>query len=371
MSADTRRSPLQSALAEAGASFVERDGWSVPATVSTEAEEYRLIRSTFGVTDFSHLLKFRSEDEDAIYALDEVLAGNVANIRYGRILHTFLADEGGELLADVYVASNDEELLVFCETCAPHEQVTRLLTAGNDLLEDATDDLTAISLDGPGAWRLPADLVDPDILGMPYLSVENYELGDTPVRLLRAGKTGEFGYLLVVDAGEAEAVWRTLLDAAAPLGGGPCGLDVHDLLRLDGRFFNVHQEGRLVRDPLPIGLQWMVDFDKDVFSGRDALLARRTAGLQKKSIGLALSDADARFSPGAAVLLDGERVGEVLTSGMSYTLGRSMGLALVDRAVAYSGLDFVIEEGGAALDAASISLPPFIPESLNIKLDEV
>ena len=361
------KSPLYNTLKNAGARFVERDGALVAASLSDLKTEYQLVRSTFGITDFSHVLKYRTEDEDALYDLDELLAGNVANIRYGRVLHTFLADKDGELKADVFVASNDEEILVFCETCCPPEEIDNLLRNKVPSLKNITEELALISLDGPLAYTIPADLLDRDTLGMPYLSVEDHTLDGVHIRLLRAGKTGEFGYLLAVSKNDAEAVWQRIVEEGAAHKAGICGLEVFDLLKMDGRFFNINREGREVRDPLSLGLQWMIDFDKEAFSGQEAILARREQGVTQKIIGIALAEGLTGMIQGSKVACDGEVIGTIITSGFSYTLNCEMGLALLNVEVAYSGLKFTVD----GMDSLSISLPPFMPTSLTVKLDEV
>jgi aminomethyltransferase len=238
-------------------------------------------------------------------------------------------------------------------------------------LEDVTDSFAVFSIDGPQAWAVLRDLFGRDILGLPYLSIDDQDLDATKVRLMRAGKTSEFGYLLAVPAEEAAKVWGRVREAGASQCAGLCGLDVFDLLKLDGRFFNVNREGRRVRDPLPLGLQWMIDFQKERFCGRDAILARREAGVPSKILGVGLRDGARGMSAGDGVELDGDRVGEVVTCGFSGTLRREIGLALVDVSVAYSGLDIVVRGAEGALPARSISMPPFVPRSLLVKLGDV
>lgn len=365
-----RRSPLHDRLERAGAAFAERDGARVCAALAPREAEYRAVREHAGLADFSHLLKYRGRVDDALYPLDETLTGNVANLRFGRVLHTLLTGEDGRILADVYVACDDEDLFVLAEPCAPAEQVDALLRRPGSGLSDVTGDLAVLSLDGPAAWGAPRDLFGRDVLGMPYLSVEPHDL-DGPVRLIRAGKTAEFGYLVLVDASRATAAWDRLLEAGARHGIAPVGLDVHDDLRLDGRFFNVHREGRAVGDPLELGLQWMIDFAKDGFVGRDAIRARREAGVAFKTVGVALAAGLDGMDAGDPVLLDGDAVGHVVTAGWSFTLGRRIGLARLSRDVAYAGLDLAVRHAGRDQDAVSLSMPPFVPKSLTVRLDEV
>lgn len=366
-----RRSPLNDRLASAGAVFSDRDGCEACAAFGPREPEYRAVREHVGIADFSHLLKYRGHVDDALYPLDETLTGNVANLRFGRVLHTLLADDDGRILADVFVACDDEDLLVLAEPCAPAETIDALLCRPGSGLSNATGDLAVLSLDGPAAWGAPRDLFGRDVLGMPYLSIEPHDL-DGPLHLLRAGKTAEFGYLVVVDAGRAGATWDRLMEAGERHRMAPVGLDVHDDLRLDGRFFNVHREGRIVGDPLELGLQWMIDFGKDAFVGRHAILARREAGIDFKSLGVALPPGRKEdIGLGDEVLLDGEPVGRVVTAGWSFTMGRRVCLARVTRSAAYAGLDMVVRHAGRDLEAVSLSMPPFVPKSLAVRLDEI
>lgn len=364
-----RSSPLAGWKDAAGAVTADRDGMPVTTRYGAVDAEYRAVREAIGLMHASHVLVFKGAVDDAIYPLDEAFAGNVANLRYGRVLHTLLADEAGRVVADAYVACNDDEILVLCEACVPRTEVARLLADCPVL--DVTDDVAVLCVDGPKAWAPLRDLVGRDILGMPYLSVENHDIGGTPTSVLRAGKTAEFGYWLVAPAAEATALCGRLIEAGDRHGMAPYGLDALDLLKLDGRFFNVFGEGRVVGDPLSLGLQWMIDFQKDRFAGRDAILARRAAGVPRKVVGVALAEGLAGMAVGDAVLLDGDAVGNVVACGWSGGIGRQMGLALLDRAVAWAGLDLAIVGAAGPLAAASISLPPFVPASLGIRLDEV
>lgn len=351
------------------ASFVERDGVRAAANYGDVDAEVAAVRGAAGLMDAAHVMVFRGSVDDALYPLDEVLAGNVANLRFGRVLHTLLADDAGRVVADAYVACDDEDLLVLLESCAPRDEVARLLASTP--LQDVTDESAVFCVDGPKAWGPLRDLFGRDVLGMPYLSVEDHPLDGIPVRLLRGGKTAEFGYWLVLPAADAGRTWDRLREAGARHGLAPYGLDALDLLKLDGRFFNVNREGRVVADPLPLGLQWMFDFGKERFSGREAVLARRAAGVGTKVVGLALAGDRRGLLVGARVLLDGADVGEMVACGWSSGLQREMGLARLDRAVAYAGLDLVVVGADGPLEARSLSLPPFVPESLKVRLDEV
>lgn len=367
-----RISPLHEALSARGAQFGERYGKEVALSVAGSAREYHFVRDAAGVTDFSFLQLFRFPEATGVDFLDRLVPGNVAKIRFGRALHTFLPDDEGCILADLLIANNDEEILVICEGIATDEairdQFLRLgaVEAG---MEDLTETHAIISVDGFSAWDAMRKLAGPEVLGLPYLSIDTYEHEDTEFRVVRAGKTSEFGYLVLVERSQAAALFEQLAAAVGPTG-GVCGVAVHDDLRLEGRFLNVFREGAAVRDPLPLGLQWMIDVDKERFQGSVALLARREAGLHHKIIGLAIPATLPAPCPGAAVFDNGQQVGELITVCFSPTAAAWLALALLPVATAFAGLNFRLgASDGPAI--TSISMPPIVPKSLSVRLEEM
>ena len=367
-----RTSPLKDQLAAAGAVFRERHGAEVVSHFADRRAECGAVRDAVGVTDFSFLRVFSLPEEKGIDFLDARLAGNVPKIRFGRVLHTFLADRDGLLAADCFVANNDQEFIFTCESILPDNELDALLAAGG--IESPAKDLTAdhvvLSLDGFKSWEVARKIFGPDVVGLPYLSIENYQFEGEPIRFLRAGKTSEFGYLLIAPVKVAPALFAALQSEAGARGGRLCGVDAHDDLRLEGRFFNLFREGRRVRDPLPLGLQWMIDFDKETFSGGAAIRQRRADGLKQKIVGLAADPGVETLRDGARIFHDGRAVAEVVADGLSHVLNQPLALALFPVELAYAGLPFRLGAPDGPV-VRSISMPPIMPKSLTVKLDEM
>ena len=367
-----RTSSLKDRLAAAGAVFRERHGTEVVSRFADPHAECGAVRDAVGLTDFSFVRVYSLPEEKGIDFLDARLAGNVPKIRFGRVLHTFLADREGYLAADCYVANNDREFIFICESILPDDDLDALLAAGAG--ESAVEDLNAnhvvLSLDGFKSWEVVKKVFGPDVLGLPYLSIENYTFEGEPVRFLRAGKTSEFGYLLIAPVKVAPSLFDILNSEIQQRGGRLCGVDAHDNLRLEGRFFNIHAEGLRVRDPLPLGLQWMIDFDKENFSGCAAIKQRRAGGLKKKIVGIEAAPGCDALKDGARIFHEDREVAEIVASGRSFVLNQPLALALFPVELAYSGLPFRLgaPEGPVV---KSISMPPIMPKSLTVKLDEM
>jgi aminomethyltransferase len=368
-----RTSVLRSAFAAAEASFAERCGAETVTAVSDVKTEYYRVRNGAGLTDFSHTQRFRVPEENGLDFLDALFAGNVAKVRFGRVLHTFLADDAGMLVADCYVANNDEEFFVVCESLVDDAALDAIFErngAAQAGVERLTESQVTIGIDGYRAWAVAKELFGADVLGLPYLSIEVYPFEGEKVRLIRAGKTSEFGYLLTAPNRVAEALCDRLRQSAAKNEGGLCGSAVHNELRLEGRFFNIFAEGQRVKDPLALGLQWMIDFDKERFCGREAILARRSAGPGQKIVGISAPESALRFAVGDHLFDGTARVGEVVATCFSFTLDRAIALALLPSGIAYAGLAFNHRSATGPL-VSTVSMPPIMPRSLTVKLDDM
>jgi aminomethyltransferase len=366
-------SPLKEALAAAGATFRTRYGVEVPASFSGRVRERQIVRNQAGLTDFSWVRVISVPEEKGIDFLDNLVAGNVPKIRFGRMLHTFLGNEAGMVAGDCYVANNDQELILFCENIIPDSQLDTMLEkagAGEAGARELSGNHALLSLDGFEVWRVVKKLFGPDVLGLPYLSIENYAFEGHPVRLMRAGKTSEFGYLLLVPEAGALALFHACKNGVEELGGGLCGVDAHDDLRLEGRFFNVHAEGVQVRDPLVIGLQWMIDVEKTNYPGAAAIRTRRAEGVRRKLIGLAAPADCEGWEAGAKIFLGKTEVSEVVTACFSEALRHPIGLGVFPTELAYSGLSFRVGNPEGP-EVRTISMPPIMPKSLTVKLDEM
>ncbi|MEI6970696.1 MAG: glycine cleavage T C-terminal barrel domain-containing protein [bacterium] len=364
---------LREQWTKAGAVLVERHGVQVVSHVSGLRAEHVAVRDAVGITDFSFMQKYRVPLEKGDDLLDGALAGNVAKIRFGRMLHTFMPDNSGHVVGDCYVANNDEELILLCEGIATDGDIReRLQPAGasDGILEDLTESHVLLGIDGFKAWAVVKELFGADVLGLAYLSVEVFPFEGESVYLFRAGKTSEFGYLLMAPAGVAAKLSDALTGIAARHGGVLCGVDAHNALRLEGRFFNIHAEGASVRDPLVLGLQWMIDFEKDRFHGAEAIKQRRAAGLKQKIVGVAAAPGQECLGVGAKVFHGQGGIGEVVAAAFSPSLNRQIGLAVLPIGLAFAGLRFTVGAAGGS-PVETISMPPIFPKSLQVKLDEM
>lgn len=317
--------------------------------------ELHALRNSVAVCDMSFVKKFVLDEPEGLDFLDSLLAANILKLRYGRMLDTFLADDGGNIVAEVFAASIDDKIIVTAETLSP--DAADVIKSGANC-KDISDEYVFISADGPSAWKVAKAIFGADIFNLPYLSVEKYQFDDKDVFLMRNGKTGEFGYQFLAPLPVAEKLASSIMEAAKSEGGAPCGFDAHQFARLEGNFFNTYAEGNSIKNPLELGLQWMMDFSKESFLGSDKLFAERKNGVKRK---ITAVKSEKPLDCGTKIFDSATQVGEIC---VSKTCGKKhLELALFDSKYALPGFEFSTSPGGVC-DVKTVSRPFILAQSL-------
>ncbi|MDP1827747.1 MAG: glycine cleavage T C-terminal barrel domain-containing protein [Archangium sp.] len=303
-------------------------------------DEVRAIRTTTALCDASHVVTLRVGGAAAFATLDRICPAALA-LQDTQLRPTVLLREDGTVFADAYVARDDERYFLICEGpgAAELEAWGRTHAAPGELQVERLDQThQVLSLHGPWAWDLLAACLGADVLGMPYLSFLRGEAGTV---CFRAGKTGEFGYELLVPNAEVQTLRSALLEHGREWDLARVSLEALDHCALENWFFNIRKEGTARLSPLELGLQWRLAPRKD-FVGAAALKARRVEGR------LTCVVADGPIAAADAVLLDGRQIGRVLSAGESHTLGKWIGAALLELQLAVPGIPGLVVRGHAA-----------------------
>lgn len=207
-----------------------RDGCRIALRFDALEREYRRVRETIAISDASHYGKFRISGPEALTLLDRVNFVDVSRIPIQKMGLSLMLETDGRVLADAYIYNRGAEYLLLTEGREPEVIAESLKAAAEEIGQveicDQTRDLVLIDLSGPYTWELLKDLVGVRIVGLHYMEAyEKQKIGGIPVSILRAGKTGEFGYFLVVAADQAAALWSTLVEASNAYKGAVCGVE--------------------------------------------------------------------------------------------------------------------------------------------------
>lgn len=180
------RSSMERRQREAGATFAERDGWLVPVSVPGEGERLAAV----GLADLSHLTKLEVRPNPWAGG------GAVDPLGSGVVVH----------------AISPRRALVLCP--AAQAAILRESLTG-ELVLDVTAALGVLAIVGPQA---------PTVLRR-LTHLHRFPSGGSVAHVNAHVLERGGGYWIVFPQEFGHYLWEVAVDRAAPLGGGPVGVD--------------------------------------------------------------------------------------------------------------------------------------------------
>ena len=362
------KSPLLDASIPA--SVVEFDGCETGLTYSDFDSEYKAIREGVALSDQSHYGKFRLTGSGALEVLNQTNLPDIARLAIGKAMTSLMLNDDGSVLADVYIISIEDGYLLLTEGASPAKIAARLEANKVDgaEIENLTEQFSLIGIDGPYSWELLKEQFGVRVLGMRYLEfMASEDFAGTTVHVIRAGKTGEFGYLMIVDSENADNCWKALVEAGAAFNIAAVGVEALDVCRMENRFLNLRREGTVATSPLELNCRVMVDHEKEEYLGRDAVEALCQSGASKRIVGARI-DGDKGSIPelGSEVKADGQTIGSLTNVAFSPSLGGIIGLVCLDAEYAFAGMDYKVGDASAK----TVSAPFVFNKSLTVRPQE-
>ncbi len=182
-------------------------------------------------------------------------------------------------------------------------------------IADQTAALGAIVVAGPRARELlgalSSDALDAE--RFPYMAHREIAVAGVACRALRVGFLGELSFELHHPRSRSVDLWDALLEAGAPLGMRPHGLDALDLLRLEKGHLFIGQDTMPDSTPAKLGMEWMVASSKPAFLGKRALERMAQLPADRRLVGIAFERGAPAPEPGSPLFV-GERIAGRLTS---------------------------------------------------------
>ena len=339
--------------------MVDFAGWRMPVQYAGVIEEHRAVRGAAGLFDVSHMGEIRVAGPGAEAALERLTPNSVARLRPGRAHYSALLTERGTYVDDllVYRLSDEEFLLVVNAANAERDLAWLGERAGGAAeVTDVSAAYALLALQGPRAEEILRQLTATDLAGLKYYGFAAGEVDGRPALISRTGYTGEDGFELYVAPADAADLWRRLLAAGAGHGLVPAGLGARDTLRLEAAMALYGHELDDSTTPLEAALEWTVKWKKGDFLGRDALLAQRESGPDRRLAGFEISGRGIARQ-GSDVLVEGAAVGVVTSGTWSPTFEKAIGLAYVETGSAAPGREIELEVRGRRLSGRIVELP--------------
>jgi glycine cleavage system T protein (aminomethyltransferase) len=352
-----RRTPFYDQHVALGAKIVPFAGYEMPVQYPQGiSAEHRAVRERAGLFDVSHMGEFIVRGARAFEFANYVTTNDVSALAVGQVHYSTILNDRGTIEDDclVYRFADKVMMVVNASNVAKDfAHIARHAATFDVVLEDVSDQMGLLALQGPKAAAILQTLTATDLAKIAYYHFAEGEVAGMPMIISRTGYTGEDGFELYHDVAYSTRLWDALMAAGDVT---PAGLGARDTLRLE---MGMALYGSDIDDtvtPLEANLAWLVKLKKGDFVGRDALVAQKEQGIPRKLVGFITGDRNiARH--GYPVFYDGIPSGEVRSGTMSPTLGIPIGTAYLPTAAAKEGTTFEVEIRGKRVPATVVKTP--------------
>lgn len=353
-----KKTPLYERHAALGGKIVPFAGYLLPVQYGTGViAEHMAVRTKAGLFDVSHMGEVMLTGPDALANLNKWLTNDFSGMADGQVRYSPMCNEDGGIVDDLIVYRFDQNKYMIVVNASNREKDVAHMRAhlfGDAVLEDVSDDLCELALQGPESKAIMAKLCDTETLPTKYYYFKDHVVvAGIDCLVSRTGYTGEFGYELYAPAGKAEALWDAILDAGKDLGLIPCGLGARDTLRLEAAMPLYGHEMDDTVSPLETNLGWAVKPDTHDFVGKDAVLEkgapRKRVGLKVTGRGIVREHSD--------VYADGKLVGHTTSGTFLPFLEGAYAMALVEAESLNVGDGAQVDVRGRKIDCEVVALP--------------
>jgi folate-binding protein YgfZ len=353
---------LEAALTARGAMLAPFEGLSLAAHFGDPEREWRAAREGAAVVPALYRRLIGASGDDRVAFLQGMLSNDVKALAAGQGVYAAVLDQTGKVATDLRVYADPQRLLldvVAWRAALLRERLEKYLVADDVELEDLTDELPLVQLEGPLSTAIAREALGLDALPSEPLAHVAASFQGAAVRVVRASEVWRDGVLICGPSARLGA----LLDACQEAGATLAGMQALDTLRIEA---GIAWPGRDMDDATLImetGREAAVSFNKGCYLGQEVVERIAARGhVNRRLSGLQL-DADALPAPRTPLLADGREVGYVTSATHSPLLGRAIALAYIHRKHWAPGERLRVGESDATVVALPFDRAPIEEDS--------
>jgi folate-binding protein YgfZ len=345
-----------------GARFSELNQQEIVADYGDVPVEYRALRESAGVLDFSFRGRICLTGNDRIRFLHGQVTNDVKKLQAGEGCYAALTNAKGKMQGDLNVSNLSDELLLDFEPGLTEKISQRLesfIVADDVQIVDAAPHYGLLTVQGPGA----ADMVGS--VGLGIAPVREYAIAKVAdgtlgeIYLARVRRISQPGFDIFAPSQSLGAVADKLIAAARGIGGRACGWTAFEMARIESgvpRFGADMDETNL---PMECIETRAVNFNKGCYIGQEVLNRIHAMGHVTKELrGLRLAnDLGALPNKGDKLFHDGKEVGYITSAVKSPALNANIALGYVRREANQIGRELTLQSPEGSRPVKIVELP--------------
>jgi dimethylglycine dehydrogenase len=328
-------------------------------------------RDSVAVYELSAFGKFEIHGPGTAPFLDRLTCGRLPKV--GLVGYNLMLTPRGIIAEDLTITRLAEDRFYVVTTAVGEALVRQHLEEdlpgdGSVIIDNLTTRLGVLTVIGPRSRDVLMKICEADLSNdqHPYLSWRDAHIGVSPVRMIRMNFAGELGWELHHDLVYQRTLFQDLLEAGEEFGIVNCGLRaLLNSMRLEKGYL---LGGDLAEStPLQTGLEVFVDFNKESFIGREALIEQKRQGVSKKLVMLNITAGDADAYGDECIWHNSQPVGRVTSGGWGHRLEKSLAFGYVQADLAVPGIKMEVEILEERRPAVVIKTPCYDPENTKVR----
>lgn len=360
--------PLHEILKDRGAVFGQVGGWERAFWFALENNEnpgnlsFRNIepwrnavqrecegvRDNVGMMDHGGFTKFEISGPGASDYLDRVFCSRLPSV--GQVKLSYMLTARGKIYSEATIARLDVDDYLLCgptlAVLRDHDWLSQHLPCDNsvNLSLGSKHDATLLLM-GPKSRHLLAELTDHNLSksSMPWMSVAEIQIAGHFVTAMRVSYAGELGWELHLESKHLAEIYHLLNRAGNKYNLVDFGSYALNSMRLEKAYHAWGMDFGSEYSLYDAGLQGAIDFEKPVFTGRNAVLRQRQEIPGWRFVRLVIDNNDSDPMSGDPIMHQGQCVGYVTSGGSGFRTGMCLALGYLDSAVPDKITEFNVE----------------------------
>lgn len=326
---NAKRTPVYESYAKYGGKNVVYAGWEMPVEYIGLVPEHVKVRTDAGIFDVSHMGEVTVKGKDALKFINHMVTNDISKLVDGQVMYTILCMPDGGAVDDLLVYRfGQEDFLLVVNAANTDKDFAWFVDHKNGYdveLVNISAEVGQVAVQGPKAQEYLQKMTDTDLNEIKFFHARrNVVIGGINTTISRTGYTGEDGFEIYTDKKDIAKLFEMIADAGVQ----PIGLGARDTLRFEANLPLYGHELTPEITPVMAGYGFFVKVDKEEFIGKEVLKDQKENGVKQKVVGFEMEKGSPR--EGYEVYKGDKKIGHVTTGYISPTLGKAIGLALVD-----------------------------------------
>jgi aminomethyltransferase len=308
----------------------------------------------------------------------------------GQVIYCCWCDEQGKVIDDGTITRLEEDKYRWTAADPSLRWFRRNGTNMDVQIEDVSEKVAALALQGPTSAKLLKATAQADIANLKYFRMTRGTINGVPVDISRTGYTGDLGYEIWMPWTDAVKVWDALAESGKAFDLHAAGMLALDVARVEAGLLLIEVDYSSAKkalipsqkySPYELGFGKMVHLNKENFIGKAALVRDENHGVARQFVGLEIdwTEVEERYeqfgltpaAPSQAsrvavpLYVGDKQVGKATSTTWSPVLKKMIALASVETSHAEIGsklqLEITIEAIHQQVTAKVVKIPFFNP----------